>query len=276
MKYVPKEIQTEVNYTQVHPLVNFGYLLGTVAAAGIALYAGLGVVATQLAMRLGPDTEAKIGEAFFEPFQPQTLPDDARLPYLQSLADSLVSESLSDRPPVQVHILDEPLPNAFIAPGGHVLLTTGLLEAAESENEIAFVLAHELGHYAARDSLRRLGRSLVLLTMSSTLSTGGVRLPRAVASTSNLADLHYSREQERVADRYALAAVVKKYGHGQHGLDFFRRLEAQEPDLGPLNALVGLQSTHPVTAERIEAAQKMAQAANWPMEGAATALPEGF
>ncbi len=276
MKYVPKEIQGEVNYTQVHPLVNFGYLLGTVAAVGVVIYIGLGVAATQIAVRIGPGTEAKVGDAFFSAMAVDTLPDDPRLPYLQRLTESLIDEELAERAAVTVHVLDDPLPNAFVMPGGHILLTTGLLDAAETENEIAFVLAHELGHYAARDSLKRLGRSLVLLTVTSTLSTGGVRLPQPVTTTSNLADLHHSRGQESTADEYALAAVVEKYGHGQYGLDFFRRIAKQELDLGPLNTVAGLQSTHPLTEGRIEAVEALAAEEGWSMKGEATPLPDSF
>ncbi|MEO0541139.1 MAG: M48 family metallopeptidase, partial [Cyanobacteria bacterium P01_A01_bin.105] len=224
MKYVPREIQAEVNYTPVHPLVNLGHLLGTVAAIGISAYIGLGIAATQIAIRIGPDAETKVGNALFTPLAAQTLPQDPRLPYLQNLAESLVTDSLATRPPVTLHILDDPLPNAFVMPGGHILFTTGLLDNAKTENEIAFVLAHELGHHATRDSLRRLGRSLVLVTLTSTLSLGGVQLPSPVTSSSNLADLHYSRSQESAADRYALAAMIDKYGHGQYGLDFFTRM----------------------------------------------------
>lgn len=276
MKYVPKEIQTEVNYTRVHPLVNFGYLLGTVTAVGVAVYIGLGIAATQIALRIGPEAEKRVGDTVFSTLASETLLDDPRLPYLQALTNSLIDDDLANRAAVTVHIIDEPLPNAFVMPGGHILLTTGLLDAAETENEIAFVLAHELGHYAARDSLRRLGRSLVLLMMSSTLNAGGVRLPQPVASTSNLADLHYSRSQESTADRYALAMVVDKYGHGQYGLDFFRRIAEQEFDLGPLNTVAGLQSTHPLTDQRIDAIEALAAEMNWQMSGEATPLPKSF
>ncbi|MEM9980673.1 MAG: peptidase M48, partial [Cyanobacteria bacterium P01_D01_bin.2] len=62
MKYTPREIVNEVNITPVHPLVNFGYLVGTVMAAGIAIYVGLGVAATQIALRMGPAMEAKVGD----------------------------------------------------------------------------------------------------------------------------------------------------------------------------------------------------------------------
>ena len=55
MKYVPREIVDEVNVTPVHPLVNFGYLIGTVVAAAVTVYVGLGVAGAQIAARLGPE-----------------------------------------------------------------------------------------------------------------------------------------------------------------------------------------------------------------------------
>ncbi|MEO0397133.1 MAG: hypothetical protein AAF243_14280, partial [Cyanobacteria bacterium P01_A01_bin.137] len=53
MKYTPREIVDEVNVTPVHPLVNFGYLIGTVVAASVTLYAGLEVAGAQIAARIG-------------------------------------------------------------------------------------------------------------------------------------------------------------------------------------------------------------------------------
>ncbi len=60
----------------------------------------------------------------------------------------------------------------MVTAGSYLFVTNGLLAAVESENELAFVLAHELGHFHHRDPLQALGRSLVLITLSSLLGLG--------------------------------------------------------------------------------------------------------
>ncbi len=275
MKYVPREIVDEVNVTPVHPLVNFGYLIGTVVVTAVTIYAGLGIAGAQIAARMGPKAEAKVGEVLFENvFAGMPLIETGpEFEYVQTLAASLKSEDLNKRPELKLHILDEPLPNAMVSAGGHVFVTQGLLDQAESENELAFVLAHELGHYENRDNLRSLGRSLVFLSLNSVLAATGVQLPSFLIGSMNLADLHYSRDQEQKADVYAFEIMFERYGHVDHTLDFFERLNAQEFDLGVADQFLEWQSTHPLTESRIDYLEALATERGWALEGEPTALP---
>ena len=281
MKYVPKEITEEVNVTPVHPLVNFVQLLVTVALIGGAIYGSLGWVADWLALRLSPEMEVKIGQQLLptvvEATETAEATDDRRLEYLTNLTESLRPAGQLRQMPVSLYVIPHEEANAAILPGGHLLVTEGLLDSAKSENELAFVLAHELGHLEARDPLKGLGRSLVFLFAAtvlgaSTADIGGV--PQAVPLTGNLTNLHYSRQQESVADRYALEAVIRRYQHGGHSLDFFARSQAQE---WPVE-VTGSEyfQTHPLTKKRIAALEALAKAEGWPMTGEATPLPQNF
>lgn len=275
MKYVPREIVDEVNVTPVHPLVNFGYLVGTVVLATLAIYVGLGVVGAQLATRMGPEAEGKIGNVIFENvFSSMSLTTEGTdYEYLETLADSLKSDALKQRPDLKLHILEESAPNAMVSAGGYIYVTQGLLDNVESENELAFVLAHELGHYEHRDNLSSIGRSLVLLSLNSTLSASGVRLPSFLTGSMGLANLHYSRDQEQKADVYALEIMNARYGHVDHTLEFFKRLNEDELDLGIADQLLEWQSTHPLTESRIEYLEDLATSRGWALEGAPTELP---
>ena len=275
MKYTPRELVDEVNVTPVNPLVNFGYLLGTVAAAGIALYVGLGVAAAQIATRIGPKAEVRVGDIVFEGLfsEADLIKEGEQVDYLRSLAESLYTDALAQRPEPQIYILDELIPNAMVIPGGHIFVTTGLLADIETENEIAFVLAHELGHHENRDTLRSLGRTLVFLSLNGFLAIGGVQLPTMLTGSVSLADLHYSRDQEQKADIYALELMQERYGHIGHSLDFFERLHEYELDLGVANQVLEWQSTHPLTKSRIEHLETLAAERGWSLEGEPTALP---
>ena len=273
MKYVPKVVRQEVNVTPVHPLINFGYLLGTVVLGLLIAYIVLGFVADWLVTHIRPDDEIKIGQDFFQPLATKVVEQADCQQYLERLLAEL--HGPSDRPAVTLalHVVRESQPNAAILPGGRVLVTTGLLQAAESENELAFVLAHELGHFQARDPLRAMGRSLVWSFLLSAVAGGSQGSDRVATTTAQLTTLTYSRQQELAADRYAFDAVVRRYQHAGHGLDFFKRLQQEADGRQSLQPLAEYFSTHPLPNNRIEALQQRARARGWELVGEATSLP---
>ncbi len=115
------------------------------------------------------------------------------------------------------------------------------------------ILAHELGHFAARDHLRGLGRSFLFFIVSSALLGGDSSSSKAFMNSSGILQNNYSRVQEYAADRFALEILVKKYGHAGGAVDFFKRLAAEET----LPQLVHYLSTHPASEKRIAALNKI-------------------
>ncbi|MEM9091326.1 MAG: M48 family metallopeptidase [Cyanobacteria bacterium P01_F01_bin.53] len=281
-KYVPQEITDEVNVTPIHPLTNLGYLLVTVILVGGLIYAGLGLLASQLVTRIGPDTEEKIGAAMSSSFTAASDNEDSRVDYLNGILRSLqettptLAESLVQYPPLKVYILDTPVENAMVTAGSYVFVTEGLLDAAESENELAFVLAHELGHLYNRDPLRALGRSLVWVSLSSILGIGQVQLPGVVTDAANLSELNYGRNQETAADDFAVEAMMARYPHGNHSLDFFKRAQSNAFDFGAFNTVAEWNQTHPLSGDRITRIEGIFKANSWPLTGEATPLPSNL
>jgi len=276
--YVPKEMTEEVNITPIHPLMNLAHLFATVAVTGLLIYGGLGIAASQLATRIGPKTEEKIGAAITASLPVKTVESDSRVAYLEDLLSELQRSvetaklGKAEYPPLKVRILEMDAENAMVSAGSYLMVTEGLLAAVTSENELAFVLAHELGHLHHRDPLRAMGRSLVFVALGSLLGIG--QSTSALPSVVNLAELSYSRQQETTADDYAQALIVAHYGHGARSLGFFER--NREPDIGALNKLVEWQQTHPMSSDRIERLKNRFQQKNWPTTGAATPLPENI
>ena len=274
MEYKPREIPdgVNVNVTKVHPLVNFGNLLITVIVFSGLIYLGLGFVADRLVTRISPAMEMKIGQQFV-PKSPKTISKSRsqQLEYLKKILLSFPLKDVDTAIPLTLHIQKSDIPNAAIFPGGHIMFTTALLKTAESENEIAFVLAHELGHFVARDPLKGLGRSLVFVTVASALGLGS-NSTDIVGLTGSVTNLHYSRKQETAADIYALSAMVKVYGHAGFSLDFFERMKVKD-DRSQLDSYF---STHPLTEDRIEYLQELAKSKGWQTTGEKTELPEGI
>ena len=129
-----------------------------------------------------------------------------------------------------IHVRTAAPVNAMAMPGGHIIVYTGLLDKVTSENELAFVLAHEMGHYAHRDHLRALGRGLVFMTVSASLFGPDSGVSKMLAHALNITELSFSRRQETQADEFALETVNCFYGHAGGATDFFKKIpKAQDP-----------------------------------------------
>ncbi len=171
--------------------------------------------------------------------------------YVQQLADPLVAATDGSFQ-FQFTVVDAPEVNAFALPGGFVTVNLGLLKAAQTGEEIAGVLAHEIGHVALRHGtqriLRQLGGSVVLSALF-----GGTDIELPTYLVGNLLDTAYSREQEREADEYGLR-LLQRAGIETGGLvRFFERMAQQSPQLP------GLLSTHPDPGDRARRAAQLAE-----------------
>ncbi|NCF16391.1 MAG: M48 family metalloprotease, partial [Gammaproteobacteria bacterium] len=157
--------------------------------------------------------------------------------------------------------------NAMALPGGLIIVTQGLLDQVESENELAFVLGHELGHFKNRDHLRALGRGIVLSLFFS-VATGN-DVSNLSIKVTDLALRGFSREQESEADEFGLALVYTHYGHVDEASRLFERWDEDDRSLFDV---VSYLSTHPATADRIVELEELALRENWPVEGSVTVL----
>ncbi|MDR1123085.1 MAG: M48 family metallopeptidase [Elusimicrobiota bacterium] len=137
--------------------------------------------------------------------------------------------------------------NAFLTPGGKIYFTTALLDNVKNKEALAFVLAHEIGHYVNRDHLKAMGRGLALsvvkILFSGDSSTGVVS-----GGTDAIARNSYSRGQEREADAYAQKVCTALYGSADGGIEFFEYMEAKDK----LPEFISYLSTHPSTRSRIQ------------------------
>lgn len=167
-----------------------------------------------------------------------------------------LSQAAGGKATFKVVVSDWGLINAFAAPGEQIVLTRGLIEKAESAEEVAGVLAHEMGHGLERHPeagiVRAIGFTAAFELMmggsSGTLGNLGIML----------AQLSYSREAEREADQQALR-LMKDARIGPRGFaSFFRRVMKQEEDSEIGKAISGFEvlRTHPNTSERIAAIEK--------------------
>ncbi len=174
-------------------------------------------------------------------------------PKNQALFKKLVSrlyplDREDERFPVDVQIINEPTVNAFAQLGGKISLNSGLLEKAESAEEVAGVLAHEIQHVRRRHILE--GFIVHLMTVEgvkAVFSSGGS------LSNSRWADyfLHmgFSRSQEREADQGGLLRLQKAHIDNQGFKNFFERMKE-------FSSVPALLSDHPSDQNRSEMVEK--------------------
>ena len=176
--------------------------------------------------------------------------------------------------PLRVHVLRSDGVNAFALPGGQIVVLQGLLQATHTPEELAGVLAHEIGHVERHHPMRGLIRAAGVALLAQALTGGAAGLDAAAARFGQTLVLtSYTRADESEADRFAVG-LLRGAGMDATGLaQFLRRIAAQEPRPGALPALL---ATHPLSAERsaeIEAAARAAGAEGGPAPHPAL-LPE--
>ena len=221
-----------------------------------AAYVWLLPWATERLVLLAPTSlDEKLGDAAFGQMSLGMDEDTARSARLQAFGDRL---ALSPSFPLTYHVVNEDQVNAFALPGGHIVVHTGILNAMDSSGELAALLAHEGTHVEERHSTRMMARSLSSYLFISLLVGDVSALMGVVAENADkVRNLGYGRALESEADaqgmeRMAAAGVDP---HGMVALLHLLEREAQDMPEG-----LSFLSSHPLTTERIAAAEEKAKA----------------
>jgi predicted Zn-dependent protease len=164
---------------------------------------------------------------------------------LQKVLARLESNA-GEGPPFQIHVSRWKMSNAFALPGRHIVILSGLIDGASSAEEIAGVIAHEIGHGLEKDPEALLVRSVGMQVLIQLL-TGQSGDQNGFAFGAVLLQLRYSRDAERLADNHA-REILRKSGISPKPVgEFFKRFA--ERDAEGDNAWQYL-STHPSSRER--------------------------
>jgi predicted Zn-dependent protease len=230
-------------------------LLATVAG----LWWSMPWLAGVIAERVPPAWEAKLGEQVeLQPWWGKRCADPAGEAALAALTRRL-TQGVDSPYPFAVSVHDNGTVNAFALPGGHIVLLRGLVSEAQSPDEVAGVLAHEMTHVLKRHPTRALiANSGLSLLFEITVGNGtGASLGLLLTTLS------YTRTMEAEADAGALM-LLRRAGISTEGFAaFFERLVHREqgPKLPYLNS-------HPPSEERLAAARAEV------VKGTSPALPE--
>ena len=204
--------------------------------------------------RLDTAFEKAIGPLFAREFEaPFGVDTDPLLTrYVSHIGETVAAPSPRKDIKTRFVLVGSDVANAYTLPGGYVMVTRGLLDSVDSDDELACILAHEVGHVAKRHATQQIGFNLGFgllraLLPQKTLGGQGATL---LAVYSVLRTLYKSRDQEAQADaegiRFAYAA-----GYDPAGLvQFFDRLGGYQ------NRIEEYFATHPSPEKRVAAAHK--------------------
>jgi len=190
--------------------------------------------------------------------------------YITSYVADVVARVVTGKRPMPFHIksavIANPMLNAFAIPGGHIYIFTGLIQAVETESQLAGVIAHELGHVSQRHVVSRIEKQKKISLLSTAGMLAGVLL--GVAGGGNnaaqagqallvgsqgaatAAMLHYSQEDEREADHVGLNSMVKA-GYNPEGMPRTFEIMLKNRWYDPGSNMPSYLGTHPGTEERI-------------------------
>lgn len=189
-------------------------------------------------------------------------PDAGLTAYIDAMGQALAKDS--HRPNLEYHfrVLDTPVVNAFAAPGGYIYLTRGILAYLNNEAEVAAVIGHELGHVAARHSMRSLTRAAVFqlgLGVGAALSDKIAEIAPYAQLGAQLLFLSFSRSDEYQADSLGVMYSTKAGYDSEKMADFFISLERMNPQAAA-SGLPAWFSTHPNPEDRIKKVLKKSEA----------------
>ncbi len=233
-----------------------------VAAIGVIVFVLLPRMSDYLAERMPLETETRFGEAVVGQMERflgggasggLVCRNAAGVAALDRLAARL-TEGQSLQYDIKLSVLNHEMINAFAAPGGHVVLLRGLLDKADTADEVVAVLAHEIGHVEARDPtrlmLRAAGSAGIVSIILGDVSGGTV----IGVLGDQLLQTSYTRAAETAADEFALAMLNSASISSQDFGAFFDKLAKIEGV-----SLPEYFSSHPSSEARAERAREHAE-----------------
>jgi len=213
--------------------------------------------------RVGPlEKEIALGKQLAQEVERQSkvIDDPIVAEYVNRVGQNIVRNS-DCKVPFTIKVVEDESVNAFALPGGFFFVNTGLILKADNEAELAGVMAHETAHVCARHGTRQATKAELANYMTIPLifmgGWAGYGIRQAAGVLVPMSLLKFSRGYESEADMLGLQYMYKTGYDPASFVDFFEKIEALEKKKH--GAVAELFSSHPMTDDRIQAAQKNIQ-----------------
>ncbi len=236
-------------------------ILAVIGFSGYKLYEYYKVTDFSL---ISPDTERQLGDALYaqmsasETIVADSVVHSAIMKIIRRIDDDMIVQGN----PLVLHIHNSNELNAYALPGGHIVVNSEMIRFCHSPEELAGVLAHELGHVEHRHGVNRLIQQFGL-TIILAIATGSESSALQDVGMSLLNNF-FSREDETQADDFALQHLVDSQIDPICMSTVFSRMSEQS---GDMSGVMNFLSTHP------ELSKRSAGAAAYPKPDGFVALP---
>ena len=200
--------------------------------------------------KLTDDTEIKIGKAVWDLYKKteKENKDEKAVKALDSIVDRICSKNNINRETIKVHLIIKNDINAFAMPGGHLVVYSGLIKAADNPDDLAGVMAHEISHIELDHVMKKLIKEVGLsVLISMTSGNGGGEAIKQVSKI--LSSSAFDRKLEKEADISAVEYMINAKINPEPLAEFLYKLaENKEAE----STYEGWLSTHPDSKKRAE------------------------
>jgi Zn-dependent protease with chaperone function len=220
---------------------------GVILAFVLGLWFGADLLVKLAVARIPVEWEQKLGESAYKDFlaHQDIMKEGIAVSAVNEMTSRLTSQIPNNPYKFEVTVVKSDVVNAFALPGGYIVVFTGLMKKADSGEEVAGVMGHELNHVLQRHGLERIVKQLGLVAVVSIVlgdQQGLVGLAKQLGV--ELLTLKFGREQETEADLTGLHLLYRAKIDPSGMISFFQRLS--EKDEGRNEWL----STHPMSQGR--------------------------
>jgi len=225
-----------------------------VLAGALALSAGCSVnpvTGDEELMFFSPENDVKLGRQYAAPIEKELggrIPDENLQRYVNDVGQRMAR--VCHRPDISYHFtaVEDRMTNALALPGGYIFITRGLLKEMKTEGQLAAVLAHEVGHVVARDTMAALSRQLSMTALVAAAHVGGApgRATQGASFISAMLSLQYSRDDEKEADMTGLSYMTQA-GYDPNSIVEMMQILNELQTVRPLEFF----STHPNSESRV-------------------------
>lgn len=223
--------------------------VGMVGALLLLLWIGSDWIAEFAVSRIPVSWEESLGEAAHRQFLAgQTVLKQGPAADAVQTITTRLTDQLRDSPyKFHVEVVESGVVNAFALPGGYLVVYSGLLKKAESPEEVAGVLAHEVNHVLKRHGMERIVKTIGLVAVVTILTGNQQGLAGIIQELGiELGTLKFGREQETEADVEGLRLLHRARIAGDGMVAFFERLATQD------GQQIEILSSHPVSEGRAD------------------------
>ena len=247
---VAKKADRELKNLPMRNIAVLGTIGGAIVLTIAGFYFGFDYFVNLAMQNIPPSAEDTIGQMYAKEEKLDHSSEEWKR--VDRIGQKLVAKLKKNPYKFRFYIENKDQLNAYALPGGTIVVLSKLVKDAKSDDEIACVMGHEIGHVIHRDTLRRLlhtgGLGLTLAIVSGGMISNE-QVKAFIPALQKLETLNFSRTQEAAADKMGIRLTVLSGYDGEAMIDLFKRLEADTPEA--VKNAMAILSDHPMSADRI-------------------------